>query len=88
VAEWDSSSRNFDTSCRSPLIRNPSPGLATQRLLSVRHPFTTGSAGFIGFHKLVGTCDIMVHLATAVGVQYILDNPHISCNSEALQYDT
>jgi len=30
----------------------------------------------------------MVHLATAVGVQYILDNPHISCNSEALQYDT
>ena len=25
--------------------------------------------------ELTGTCDIVVHLAAAVGVQYILDNP-------------
>lgn len=25
--------------------------------------------------ELIGTCDVVVHLAAAVGVQYVLDNP-------------
>ncbi len=28
--------------------------------------------------ELVGTCDIVLHMAAAVGVQYILDNPLLS----------
>ena len=38
--------------------------------------------------ELVGTCDAVVHLAAAVGVQYILDNPLTSITTNVRGAET